>query len=75
MAKVHVSRTSALATNALGPEVYFIPLSKELLGLQAAHGQFNILHPASIEEVEALPSAAILGVSIKSMTKCVRFGL
>ncbi|KAJ8109007.1 hypothetical protein OPT61_g7770 [Boeremia exigua] len=42
----------------VGPEVHFP--SEELWVLQAAHGQFNILRPASDAELAARPSVAIL---------------
>lgn len=45
-----------------GPEVHFKPPSDGLWTLQAAHGQFNILRPATVDELYDRPSAAILQV-------------
>ncbi|KAJ4987321.1 hypothetical protein SVAN01_07191 [Stagonosporopsis vannaccii] len=47
----------------LGPEVHFTPPSEGLWILEAAHGQFNILRPASDKELEDRPSIAILRTS------------
>ncbi|KAF3053417.1 hypothetical protein E8E11_004743 [Didymella keratinophila] len=44
----------------LGPEVQFKSPKEGLWVLQAAHGQFNILRPATEDEVADRPSAALL---------------
>lgn len=46
-----------------GPEVQFSTSSRELWILEAAHGQFNILRPATQEELADRPSVTILRAS------------
>lgn len=46
-----------------GPEVNFESPKKGLWLLQAVHGQFNILRPASDNELEVRPSIAVLQTS------------
>lgn len=46
-----------------GPKVHLNPSGQGLWLLQTAHGQFNILHPASATELECRPKVAILRTS------------
>jgi hypothetical protein len=56
-----------------GPEVHFNTLSQGLWILHTAHGQFNILRPATQAELEDRPSVAILQVSKQLQEEALPF--
>src|SRR5690242_21554064 len=57
----------------LGPDVHFTPPREGLWVLEAAHGQINILRPASDKERQDRPSIAILQSSKQVYNEALPF--
>ncbi|KAF2629953.1 hypothetical protein BU25DRAFT_446801 [Macroventuria anomochaeta] len=57
----------------IGPDIHFTSPRNGLWVLQTAHGQFNILRPASADELKLRPTSAILQVSKQIYSEALPF--